>query len=778
MSTNIDVRRKKTGVIRSIDYYDPVVVYRGKKVYKLAKILTGKDELNIDHLMAVDIFYTFYLPYPLLKNPAELSDEKSILAYKIIASMLSSKHIHDIRSKSVADSLLSSIAAGIFISELESRLQKTGSGANNVAGSKNNSLPRSNEILKNTVEQALRNTRSEVDNIRKLRRVIEGHHPGTVSMMAQEEYAVELIRLARNTEVKKILELITGAKPWSINIPKRRRRSKHGEITGYELGKDLERIVASNLALPDELFYLRYLEGRLLLKQKVLTQGVGPLYVLVDKCLPGDTLVYTSDGGVNPISSLRPGDKLVSIAFHGNTLIIGFSRVVSIKFSKTRDLYIVRTAIGDLYATGKHVLTAIRDDRVVEVKTSDLNEDDKLLLLTPRHLGRECIVEERDIITLLLYALLTGGDAVFKDNAIVVRVNNKEFIENYIDLVSMIGEYCFRERSIVIRSRDLVRYIASRLQTLLVDKKKKKLPREITSLCGRSLGQYIALLFEAYGTVSSDYLVLVLPNGFLARQLRLLLLKHGVLAREIRVSDGCKLLIDLRSCARISRFFRSKRLRYVIELVDKRNNVSTRFYNNVIDGKLIAVPIHSIDYVGDGVVYDVSLEEDHRFIANGFIVHNSGSMDGVKMVWAKAVALSLYMRAVKEHREFYFRFFDSIPYPLVKLGKKPSTKQVLKLMDYIASVKGSGGTDISRALMLACNDIRLGVTRNVSEIILVTDGVDRIAEQLVLHNLKKANARLISVMIFGENRSLKRLSTKYFSVKKLGSNEILKIVEA
>ena len=99
-------------------------------------------------------------------------------------------------------------------------------------------------------------------------------------------------------------------------------------------------------------------------------------------------------------------------------------------------------------------------------------------------------------------------------------------------------------------------------------------------------------------------------------------------------------------------------------------------------------------------------------------------------------------------------------------------------MDYIASVKGSGGTDISRALMLACNDIRLGVTRNVSEIILITDGVDRIAEQLVLHNLKKANARLISVMIFGENRSLKRLSTKYFSVKKLGSNEILKIVEA
>ena len=147
------------------------------------------------------------------------------------------------------------------------------------------------------------------------------------------------------------------------------------------------------------------------------------------------------------------------------------------------------------------------------------------------------------------------------------------------------------------------------------------------------------------------------------------------------------------------------------------------------------------------------------------------------MTWAKAVALSLYMRAIKEHREYYFRFFDSIPYPLAKVEKRPKASQVLKLIDYIAQVRGSGGTDISKAIITACNDIRAGSVNKMSDIILITDGVDRIAEQLVLYNLKRANARLITVMIMGDNKSLKNISTKYFSVMKLSQKHLLQIVE-
>ncbi len=434
----IVVKEVPEGVLKSIDYTDPVVRYRGGKVLRIANILADK-KIDIPLSMAIDIFYAFYLPMPLLKDKGSIGREK-YRQYRVIDSILRSSFIHEIRSKTVIDGLMSSIAAGVFISEykkLEEEEEKRRDRSSSRGGDREGEAI--DKRIRKNVEKAIANTMRDVENAKKLRMLIEGDQPGTVSMMAYEEYGPELIRLARNTEVRKILNLLTGIKPWSINIPEKKQKFKHGEITGYEIGKDIERIVPSILALPDELFYLRLLEGRLLLFQKVLSQGRGPLYVLLDK---------------------------------------------------------------------------------------------------------------------------------------------------------------------------------------------------------------------------------------------------------------------------------------------------------------------------------------------------SGSMDGMKMIWAKAVALSLYMRAMKEHREFYFRFFDSIPHPLAKVSKRPKASEALKLIDYIARIKGSGGTDISKAIITACNDIRKGSVRDVGDIILITDGVDRIAEQLVQYNLRKANARLITVMILGENRSLRNMSTKYFSVVKLDQRNLLKIVEA
>ncbi len=431
-------RSTSKGFLRNINYEDPVVKYRGLKVLRIAKLIAEK-ELKIPLHLAVDIFYSFYLPMPVLIDKQEIPSNK-MKDYNIVNYLLQSSFIHDIRSRTVVDGLMSSIAASIFITEfikLEEETRPTAASSSKRKREETNT-PTNEQAIRRNVEKAISNTLRDVENAKKLKSLIEGDQPGSVSIMAYEEYGPELIRLARNIEVRKILDILRGIKPWSINIPEKKQRFKHGELTGYELGKDIERIVPSILALPDELFYIKYLENRLLLYQKMLSQGKGPLYVLLDK---------------------------------------------------------------------------------------------------------------------------------------------------------------------------------------------------------------------------------------------------------------------------------------------------------------------------------------------------SGSMDGMKMTWAKAVALSLYMRAIKEHREYYFRFFDSIPYPLAKVEKRPKASQVLKLIDYIAQVRGSGGTDISKAIITACNDIRAGSVNKMSDIILITDGVDRIAEQLVLYNLKRANARLITVMIMGDNKSLKNISTKYFSVMKLSQKHLLQIVE-
>lgn len=160
------------------------------------------------------------------------------------------------------------------------------------------------------------------------------------------------------------------------------------------------------------------------------------------------------------------------------------------------------------------------------------------------------------------------------------------------------------------------------------------------------------------------------------------------------------------------------------------------------------------------------------------LLDKSGSMDGEKILWAKAVALALYSRARKENRNFYLRFFDNIPYPLIKVLKNAKPKDVLKMVEYISKIRGGGGTDISRSILSACEDIKDGSTKGIGEVILLTDGEDKIAETAVRKGVKEANSTLVSVMIRGDNPDLKRVSDEYLVVYKLDQEDLLRVVEA
>ncbi|KSW12325.1 hypothetical protein CF15_06170 [Pyrodictium occultum] len=161
------------------------------------------------------------------------------------------------------------------------------------------------------------------------------------------------------------------------------------------------------------------------------------------------------------------------------------------------------------------------------------------------------------------------------------------------------------------------------------------------------------------------------------------------------------------------------------------------------------------------------------------LLDKSGSMMGMKIIWAKAVALALAQRAVRERREFYLRFFDSIPYPPFHISKRIHGRDVVKLLEYIAKIRANGGTDITRAILTAVNDIMTrSAASRVSDIILITDGEDRVAIETVRRALARANARLHTVMIYGNNPDLRALSDSYMIATKLDKEEALKVVMA
>lgn len=186
------------------------------------------------------------------------------------------------------------------------------------------------------------------------------------------------------------------------------------------------------------------------------------------------------------------------------------------------------------------------------------------------------------------------------------------------------------------------------------------------------------------------------------------------------------------------------------------------FYIKLADGNLLL--FEKVIYMNIGPIY--------------VLIDKSGSMDGNKILWAKATALALFMKSRIERRTFYVRFFDSEPYELSKVGPGSKPSETMKLLEYIAMVKNGGGTDISKALITACNDIAKLRSRELSEIILITDGEDRIARSLVKKALQHSKTRLITVMIMGENEDLKNISSDYFKVTKLSEKEILSVVKA
>lgn len=161
------------------------------------------------------------------------------------------------------------------------------------------------------------------------------------------------------------------------------------------------------------------------------------------------------------------------------------------------------------------------------------------------------------------------------------------------------------------------------------------------------------------------------------------------------------------------------------------------------------------------------------------LTDKSGSMEGEKIEWAKATAIALLIKSRREVREFYLRFFDGAPHDLIRISRKASFSEFLNLIRNLARVKSGGGTDITKAITTACDDIiGSGLIKRDSDVVVITDGEDTLSVTTLRRKLKQANARLFSVMIQGDNKDLRALSEKYLTVNALDKNTILRIVES
>lgn len=131
------------------------------------------------------------------------------------------------------------------------------------------------------------------------------------------------------------------------------------------------------------------------------------------------------------------------------------------------------------------------------------------------------------------------------------------------------------------------------------------------------------------------------------------------------------------------------------------------------------------------------------------VIDKSGSMFGVKTEWARAVALAILDKAKYEGAGYYLRFFDTEVYP-DRPARNPS-----EVAELIATIGSDGGTSIDTALSTALEDLKSG-RYDTESIILITDGEDWV--NTPPEAFKAIGARLIAVMIQGENESLREIA--------------------
>ncbi|MCD6429012.1 MAG: hypothetical protein J7L12_05330, partial [Desulfurococcales archaeon] len=227
------------GVLKGIKYEDPVVRYRAERTLRLARKL-GSEAKYADISLSADIFYTLYLPVPILvaREQVPVGQEMN---YAIIKSLIDNPEVQKVKVHTIADSFTTTLISASLIhyigEELQNEMRYAGRGE--ASGESTDE-----ELINRIVDRAVKNVKDEIGVIKGMRKLVsEGTQPGTGTVLDLEESGDEVIRLARNTDVRKLINIISLIPDLARKFKRKVSKSSKGECVGYEVGSDVERIV-------------------------------------------------------------------------------------------------------------------------------------------------------------------------------------------------------------------------------------------------------------------------------------------------------------------------------------------------------------------------------------------------------------------------------------------------------------------------------------------------------------------------------------------------------
>lgn len=160
-------------------------------------------------------------------------------------------------------------------------------------------------------------------------------------------------------------------------------------------------------------------------------------------------------------------------------------------------------------------------------------------------------------------------------------------------------------------------------------------------------------------------------------------------------------------------------------------------------------------------------------------IDSSGSMEGPKEVWSKAVALALCQIAVDQKRAFTVVHFDA---EVKRTDRFPSTEKVnperlLESMSYFANGPGTKFEPPLAKAFVMVNEEFKKENKGKADVIFITDGLAAISDTMksnIVEAKKITGAKLFGICIGKEAPELKKISDHYTSLKDLAEDNELK----
>ncbi|MGC8912841.1 MAG: VWA domain-containing protein [Thermoplasmata archaeon] len=178
------------------------------------------------------------------------------------------------------------------------------------------------------------------------------------------------------------------------------------------------------------------------------------------------------------------------------------------------------------------------------------------------------------------------------------------------------------------------------------------------------------------------------------------------------------------------------------------------FYKKIIERELLQYKLQGKERLAKGDII--------------VCVDNSGSMEGEKEIWSKAVAISLLQIAMKEKRNLVVIHFggpnDTLK--IIEIDKNDDNTTKLNKIIEVATYFLGGGTDFEKPLRTAIQKIEQGY--NKADIVFITDGECDVSDGFIdeFKGIKeKYHAKMISVVINGRSDTLEKISDRVITLR-------------